>query len=66
MLKFKELEQNVNPLREQIQTNFARASKRVTEIKVKDDIYVAFEENDAIFELSKEVDKEMMEAVEGP
>jgi hypothetical protein len=31
-----------------------------------DDIYVPFEENDMIFELSKEVDKDLMEAVDGP
>ena len=31
-----------------------------------DDIYVAFDENDAIFELSKEIDKDLMEATDGP
>jgi hypothetical protein len=31
-----------------------------------DDIYVQFEENDLIFDLAKEIDKEFMEATEGP
>ena len=67
----------MNPLREQIENNYARVSKRVNEIRVKgnlhilllcitDDIYVAYEEHDAIFELAKELDKDMMEATEGP
>ena len=43
-----------------------RVSKRVNEIRVKDDIYVAYEENDAIFELSKELDKDLLELNEGP
>ncbi len=75
--KFKELELLVNPLKDQLATNFAHLSTKVNEIKVKgrqlfsiyqnlDEIYVPFEDNDMIFELSKEVDKEFMEAVDGP
>jgi hypothetical protein len=33
--KFNELEQVVNPLKDQIQNNYMRMSKRVNEIKVK-------------------------------
>jgi hypothetical protein len=66
MVKFRDLELFVNPLKEQIESNFLRASKRVNEIRVKDDIYVQYEEQDAIFEMAKEIDKEHMEATEGP
>jgi hypothetical protein len=78
MKKFKELELLVNPLKDQLATNFAHLSTKVNEIKVKgkwcflykftllDEIYVPFEDNDMIFELSKEVDKEYMEALDGP
>ena len=77
MKKFKELELLVNPIRDQLATNFAHVSTKVNEIKVKgrivfsiklilDEIYVPFEENDMIFELTKEVDKEYMEAIDGP
>jgi hypothetical protein len=66
MKKFKELELLVNPLKDQLATNFAHLSTKVNEIKVKDEIYVPYEDNDTIFELSKEVDKEFFEALDGP
>lgn len=65
MVKFRELELFVNPLKDQIESNFQRASTHVNEIRVKDDIFVQFEEADAIFELTKELDKDLME-VEAP
>ena len=49
--KFQELESQVNPLKEQIQKNYERISQKIFEIKVKDDIYVAYDEGDPIFEL---------------
>ena len=80
-VKFNELEKYSNPLREQIQNNFLRASKAINEIRVKgkrkewikylnlffiDDIYVAFEDQDQIFDLTKEIDREFMEVTDGP
>lgn len=51
-------------------------SKRVNEIRVKgkhisvfisiDEIFVQYEENDLIFDLPREIDKEFMEASDGP
>ena len=63
---FQELESHINPLKDQIQKNYQRVSERVNEIKVKDDIFVTFDETDPIFELSNQIDKDLMEATEGP
>jgi hypothetical protein len=38
----------------------------VNEIRVKDDIYIGYEEKDPIFELSKEIDHDLMEPTDGP
>jgi hypothetical protein len=53
-------------LKDQIQKNFERVSYRINEIKVKDDIYVPYDEADPIFELTNQIGKEFMEATEGP
>jgi hypothetical protein len=47
--RFKNLEKVSNPQREELLEEYNRVSKKVTQVKVKDNNFVFFHEQDSIF-----------------
>jgi hypothetical protein len=56
--KFKNLEKLTNPQREELVGEYNRVSKKVTQVKVKDNNFVFFHEQDSIFQLADEISKD--------